>query len=327
MNTKHRILLGLILCIYICTAELSKSQDLHLLGIDELQSYGLLIKDGGKNDGESEEDMTEYYIVDLHESKNFWILDSIKTQMVIACDTNSILYDQSDNDSTYLVIIQMAPRLKYDTLIALPNNDPDNWIMNAYSIVCSITDSVLAYQLENQGDIAIIRILANNKWRIIKRIIKPQAFTISYDFTQILICSGIQNPLLDLVPDDLADISEIYINDSLISSFGESDSDSSSGNIIIYDIWTDSLFAVDNAGISNCLAIRKDRNSPIHYLKISELSKNLYTCSERSLERRMTFYEYPYTLFHITYKGDSLQAGVFNQQDISDNDILFFELE
>jgi len=326
MKFIYMILMPLLLCLLAINTNADNTSNGTFLNINGLKKYGLLIKEKDNDSKKDDNEIEKYYVVDIKDSEKHIILDSIATRIVFAGDTNTIIYELTDNKKSYLVSFRLSPEIKRDTLIEITYNEPNNWIKDSDSFVCSIKDSILSYKLTKQNDITILKILPDNDWKTIKKLAKPLTQTISNDFTQILICTQDLHSLEKLIPSDLGIIGDVNIDDSLISDFGKKETEYPLGSILIYDILLDSIYTVDNAGTSNTFALRLHRNSPIYYTKNTDNIDNLYTCSERNLEKRLTNCEYPYYVCDILFMGDDIVATIFNYEDLTDFDTQFFEI-
>lgn len=133
-----------------------------------------------------------YYIIKSVGESGYVILDSIRTRFVCAGDTNVIIFESRDDSLSYFVAITLSPQIIYDTLIALENDDNQNWISSIWMYLrFSIRDSVLIYDdtTSNNKDCRIIKILPDNNWKELVSFGNIRNFHMLWDYSKFLICT------------------------------------------------------------------------------------------------------------------------------------------
>lgn len=239
-----------------------------------------------------------YYVVRYPEAINPLYLDTIKTRVFFAGDTNCIVYEDLDKCNSYLISLTLSPVILRDTLIILSYDDESNWIneLDRY-VVCSIKDSIIAYRYytePSKWNVCAIRIMPDNNIETINTYYNPYHFSISNDFSQILICTGPKNNVND--PPD--------------------------GSLLIYDLPTDSISIMSKLGNPIKFAKRKSRNSPIYYLKSIKDTQNLWSYSSKHGSTRFTDYKYPLYVRGFDIKNDIIN---YTQCDFRDRTVEVYE--
>jgi len=235
-----------------------------------------------------------YYVVRHPDTFDPIHLDTIKTRVFFAGDTNCIVYEAIDKCNTYLISLTLSPTIMKDTLIKISYDNRHNWIneLDRY-VVCSIKDSVIAYRYytaPSRWNARIIKIMANDNIKIINTYSDPYHFSISKDFSQILICTGPKKTASD--PPD--------------------------GSLLIYDLPTDSISVISELGNSIRSAKRRDGNSPIYYLKRIKDTQNLWSYSRIDGCTIHTDYKYPLYVRGFYIKKDVIH---YTQCDYRDRSI------
>ncbi len=222
-----------------------------------------------------------FQIIRFTDDNKYLIIDSVQTPQIRACDTNCFFYETVDEKFEYLVSLRIANKNVRDTLLKIPVDDSLNWLKYlSRHFYGSIKESVIVLKKGDRWtaqirDLEIIKILPQNKWRLLRKLRDIGSCEISMDFTQILMCSN-ESTLIgnDLLPQ---------------------------GTLLLYDIPLDSLRILRDLGTAIRFSLRWDRNSPIICEKVMDSVGNIWSFLPGQDPKQLTFFKYPLTV------GDILQ--------------------